>query len=117
MKSILIIEDDKHHIVYLKYILRDLLKCYFVTEHDDILPTFNKIKNEIDFVLLDIRMGNKECFEFVNIVKDYNKDILVICNSATKHYKEKCKEMGFIFLQKPYSNIYDLYRLLNISKK
>ena len=101
-KNILIVEDDTNFQLILKSYLKQT-KCEIFT--DDGIYALDIIKNnKIDIVLLDLGLGEIDGYNILHEMKSYNKDIIVIVQSAfaIPEFRKKAFDLGCDdFLSKP----------------
>ena len=111
--NILIVEDDENFQFILSEFLKET-KCYVFFDMGR--KTMEIIKeNKIDIVLLDLGLGNIDGYNLLKEIKEYNKKIIVVVQSAyaISEFIKKAFDLGADdFLTKPVSKS-QLFKGLN----
>jgi len=106
MEYILVVDDNENMQFILSNILRE--KGYEVQCTGNGLDAIRKVKaREPDLVLLDIRLPGKSGPEVLKILKELNKDIIVIMITAygdVKSAVETIKAGAYDYITKPFDN-------------
>jgi PAS domain S-box-containing protein len=115
----IIAEDDEPNYVYLNMMLNRLgIKSSYVDNGKDLIKYLDD-NNDIDLVMMDLKMPEMDGFEALKIIREMNRDVFVIAQTAFANPEniKKVKEFGFDgFLAKPI-NKQKLIELLNKIKK
>ena len=104
-KTILIVEDDEVNIFYLEEILYDTKVKIIVTKNGLEAVKICEINNNIDLVLMDIRIPGIDGYEATRRIKDINQDLPVISQTAyaMTEDEEKSKNAGCdAYISKPF---------------
>lgn len=104
--KILIAEDDNASQVFLKIITRNHSNDVLMV--DDGLKAINTTfdNEDIDVILMDIKMPIMDGAEAAKKIREFNKDVVIIAQSAYSEYSDSdvLKEHGFnYFISKPVS--------------
>jgi PAS domain S-box-containing protein len=100
--NVLIVEDDDNIKFILKLFLKNTKGNIFDDDGRNVMNIIKK--NEIDTVLLDLGLGNIDGYNLLKEIKKYNKNIIVIIQSAyaISEFKQKAFDLGADdFLTKP----------------
>ena len=104
MESILIVDDDPNLCTMLAEELAEVgYETYFLTNGDRILEYVQN--NQVDLILLDLKMPGKNGFEVLQELEINNIDIKVIVLTAyadVKSAMESAKMGAADFISKPY---------------
>ena len=95
-KSILVVDDDPISVLLFKEFLRQTEARIFVAY--DGHSIFNIIKEQqIDLILLDIRLGDQNGFQLLPKIREINPKVKVIAQTANALVDDqpKCMEAGF----------------------
>ncbi len=90
-KTILIAEDDEVTSIYLSEILTP--RCESITicnNGNEVVETCKSVKN-IDLVLMDVKMPELNGYEATKEIRKFNKDIIIIAQTAYAQNDEKYK--------------------------
>jgi CheY-like chemotaxis protein len=102
-KSILIVDDDPVSALLFKEFLEPTKAKIFVVYDGN--SVFKIIKDQdIDLILLDIRLGDYSGFELLPKIREINPEIIVIAQTANAMIDDftKCMEAGFDdYISKP----------------
>lgn len=102
-KSILIVDDDPVSALLFREFLEPTEASIFVAY--DGFSVFEIIKNQnIDLILLDIKLGDQNGFQLLPKIREVNPDIIVIAQTANALVDDldKCLEAGFDdYISKP----------------
>ncbi|PLX02568.1 MAG: hypothetical protein C0595_10295 [Marinilabiliales bacterium] len=113
--KILIAEDDIASQMFLKVITKNISDDVFVVDNGvEAVKTINS-NDDIDVILMDIQMPLLSGDEATKKIREFNKDVIIIANSAFNQFSESSdfKEIGFDhFISKPI-NKDKLIELLN----
>ena len=105
MESILIVDDDINLCTVLSEELTEIgYKTFFVTNADDALKKISEDKN-IDLVLLDLKMPEKDGFFVLNFLYENKMTVKVIVLTAYADVKsaiESSRLGASDFISKPY---------------
>ena len=107
--TILIAEDEEINYLYLEILLKNkiYLNCIILhAKNGEEAFNFCKEHNEIDFVLMDLKMPKLDGFEAMKLIKDFRPNLPIIAHSAFSSIenKEKVFEIGFDdYISKPIS--------------
>ncbi len=117
-KTILIVEDEKTNYFYISELLSPTHATLIHAENGDkAIEIFENNKDNIDLVLMDIRLPLKSGYETGKIIRNIKNDIPIIAQTAyaMKEDKYKSFEAGFNdYIAKPFNrehflNIIDQY--------
>ncbi|MBN1182555.1 MAG: response regulator [Bacteroidales bacterium] len=115
-KVFLIVDDEDSNLFLLSKLLSNTgAKILTATNGLEALDVFKKHQEEIDVVLLDIKMANMDGFETLYAIRETNADVIVIAQTAYALANEKRRilEAGFNdYISKPIVPA-DLYIMLN----
>jgi signal transduction histidine kinase/ligand-binding sensor domain-containing protein len=115
-KLIVVAEDEDSNYLLIEAMLRDT-GAKLIRAHDGInLLEIVESESEIDLVLLDIQMPRLNGINAMQIIRDSNRKIPVIAQTAfdQAEYRNLCKEQGFAgFIVKPIRKL----ELLNAIKQ
>lgn len=118
MEKILVIDDETAILSSLKYLLEDYYKVYTT---EDYQKGIELIANEnIDIILLDLRLGNVSGLDVLEKILDKKPEALIIMMTAYSSIKTSLKaiEIGaFYYLSKPIENEELLFLLNKASEK
>ena len=113
--TVFVVEDDKNHLDYLRYLLKKLdmnvIACQSAEEATAFINHFN-----IDIAILDINLGSG--IDGVTLMKQLRSNRLmqnkpIISITAYAHYRDRLISEGFNdFIQKPY-DYYNLAGVIN----
>jgi PAS domain S-box-containing protein len=94
--KILIVEDEETSIEYLKTILEDYSDELLVATDGVETVEICKNKSDLDLILMDIKMPGINGHEATRKIRSFNKDILIIAQTAYAQVgdKEKCLASG-----------------------
>ncbi|WP_321371634.1 PAS domain S-box protein [uncultured Draconibacterium sp.] len=113
--TVLIAEDDPVSTELLKIILHDKSKKIFVAENGKNAVEIVKQNPEIDLIMMDIKMPVMDGFEATEKIRDFNKDVKIIAQTAfaqeqdaLKAFQSGCNN----YIPKPI-NATDLFTLIN----
>ena len=107
--TILIAEDEEINYLYLEILLKNKINLNCIILHaknGEEAFNFCKEHNEIDFVLMDLKMPKLDGFEAMKLIKDFRPNLPIIAHSAFSSIenKEKVFEIGFDdYISKPIS--------------
>ncbi|PLX05311.1 MAG: hypothetical protein C0595_00075, partial [Marinilabiliales bacterium] len=113
--NILVVEDDEISSMHLSAILEGKVKNYISAENG--IEAINACKNNsgIDLILMDIKMPVMDCFEATKKIREFNKDVIIIAQTAyaLEGDKGKALEAGCNdYISKPI-NKEKLFELIN----
>lgn len=116
---VLVAEDDNINYLLIEKLIKSF--NYTILRAKDGLEAveFCKNNNEIDLVLMDIRMPNLNGYEAFKQIREFNKELPIIAQTSYSFQEEldKIKELGFNgFISKPLDKN-KLYELINIYLK
>lgn len=103
-KTILIVDDIEVNYMFLQTILAETKAKTIYAENGAIAVSECKIRNDIDVVLMDLKMPVMDGYEATSIIKDANPSLPVIIQTAYSFNEEheKCIKMGCNdFITKP----------------
>lgn len=113
-KKIIIGEDDPYSLEMLKFMLKETgIEMFIAKDGEEVIELYNN--EEVDILLLDIRMPKKDGYELIREIRSKNPDIPAIAQTAfamPEQIKES-KEKGFDeHLVKPVSkeNLYTVLK-------
>ena len=116
---VLVAEDDNINFLLIEKIIKNF-NCTVVRAKDGLEAVeFCKTNNEIDLVLMDIRMPNLDGYEAFKQIREFNKELPIIAQTSYSFQEEldKIKELGFNgFISKPLDKN-KLYELIKIYLK
>lgn len=114
-KTFLIVDDEETNLLMLERILsRTNAEIFSASDGLEAVTQFNKYKDKIDVVLLDIKMPNKDGFEVLSEIRKVDSNIIVIAQTAYALANEEhsIREAGFNdYISKPILPG-DLYNLI-----
>ena len=114
--KILIVDDDKEIRIALKEILEK--QQYVVVEASNGDEAISKINNDIDLIILDVMMPNRDgittCIE---IRENYDMPILFLTAKSTEYDKYIGLSMGGDYLSKPFSKMELLARVSSLIRR
>ncbi len=106
MLKILIAEDDETSILHLKLSLRAMeYELLFANNGADTI-TMCRQNEDLDMLLLDIKMPNVNGIEVIKEIRTYNKELIIIIQTAyyATDFEKEAMEAGCNeFLNKPVS--------------
>lgn len=112
---ILVAEDDNINYLLIEKILKGY-DCTIIRAKNGLEAVEHcKSNNEIDLVLMDIRMPELDGYEAFTSIREFNKDIPIIAQTSYSFQEEldKINELGFNgFISKPIdkNNLYELIK-------
>ncbi len=95
-KKVIIGEDDPYSLQMLKFMLKATgISMFIASDGDKVIELFEN--NQVDILLLDIRMPKKDGYELIREIRSKNPDIPVIAQTAfaMPEQVEKSRKMGF----------------------
>ena len=115
--KVLLVEDEVACAILVQEILSET-PIQVITVHNGIkaLETLKQIQ-DIDVILLDIRLPELSGFEVFKRAREINQTIPIIALTATpsRFYQQRCDQMGFAdYILKPFT-IEELIRSVNIA--
>ncbi len=112
-KTVLIVEDDTYSLEMIRYLVEKTGATYLLAEDGEkAVDLFDK--NNIDFILLDIRLPKKNGYEVLKLIRRANPDVPVVAETAHAMREEilSFSKMGFTdYLLKPIDQN-ELYHLM-----
>lgn len=114
--TLLIAEDDDISFIYLKHILNPLCKSILRATTGMEAVSLCLLDKSIDIVLMDIKMPEMDGYQAVRQIREFNKDVIIIAQTAyaLKGEREKAMEVGCNdYISKPV----EMHELLEILKK
>lgn len=106
-KTILIVEDEKTNYFYISELLSPTHATLIHAENGDkAIEIFEKQKDKIDLILMDIRLPFKSGYEIGKIIRNMKNDIPIIAQTAyaMKEDRYKSFEAGFNdYIAKPFN--------------
>ncbi len=118
MEKILVIDDETAILSSLKYLLEDYYKVYTTEDYQKGIELI--AKENIDIILLDLRLGNVNGLDVLEKILDKKPEALIIMMTAYSSIKTSLKaiEIGaFYYLSKPIENEELLFLLNKASEK
>lgn len=118
MEKILVIDDETAILSSLKYLLEDYYKVYTTEDYQTGIDFI--VKENINIVLLDLRLGNVSGLDVLEKILEKKSEALIIMMTAYSSIKTSLKaiEMGaFYYLSKPIENEELLFLLNKASEK
>ena len=113
--TVLIAEDDPVSIELLKIILHDKSKKILIAENGKNAIEMLKQNPDIDLIMMDIKMPVMDGFEATEKIRDFNKDVKIIAQTAfaqeqdaMKAFQSGCNN----YITKPI-NASDLFAIIN----
>lgn len=103
-KTVLIVEDDEDSLNLLNHFLKKMnIKTILAKNAEEAMRLFKTHIDEIDLVLLDIRLPGKNGFHIVQEMREENKQVPVIAQTATimQNNRKKLEELFDDYLEKP----------------
>lgn len=102
-KTLLIAEDEAFNFMYVEQILEDSeIKIIHAPNGASAVELFTK--NDVDVILMDIKMPKMDGFEATKIIRSTNISVPIIAQTAFSYKREECLEAGFTdYLTKPYT--------------
>lgn len=116
---ILVVEDDNINYLLIEKILKPLNATILRAKDGVEAVQICRDNNEIDLILMDIRMPNMNGYEAFTKIREFNEDIPIIAQTSYSFEEEltKIKELGFNgFLSKPIKKE-ELFALIQIYLK
>lgn len=113
---VLVAEDDNINFLLIEKILKSF-DCKIIRALDGVeAVNLCKANNEIDLILMDIRMPNLNGYEAFTQIKEFNKEIPIIAQTSYSFEEEltKIKNLGFNgFISKPIdkNQLYELMKM------
>ncbi|PKQ62297.1 hypothetical protein BZG02_13370 [Labilibaculum filiforme] len=117
--KILIVEDEEDVTFYLSIVLKELCRdILFAKNGADAIELAQK-NADIDLILMDINMPEMDGFEATKRIREFNKNIPIIAQTAyaLSHDKEKILASGFDnYISKPFNKntLLETIKSLNI---
>ena len=103
-KKILVVEDDRFSFEFIRISLRDRgLEILHSADGEQALRIFNET-DDLDLILLDIQIPTMDGYTICKKIRETDKDIPIIFQTAYVHNNEraKCAEVGCnAYLTKP----------------
>jgi CheY-like chemotaxis protein len=120
MQKLLIVDDDEANRLLVSEILKDTNVCILETSSGtDAYILFKKYSNQIDMLLLDIKLPDCNGWDLLNQFKQINPLVLFVVISATSEaeLKRRC-DLGEIdaYISKPF-DIEEFKRLIAVFLK
>lgn len=81
-KTILVAEDDDINYIYLKAILEPICKNLIRAKDGQEAVGLCRETQNIDFVLMDIKMPGLDGYEAVKLIRQFNRDLVIIAQTA-----------------------------------
>ncbi len=106
--KILIVEDDPASTMLLKFLVKDFSKEILEVCNGVEAVNVCKKNNDIDLIVMDLQMSGINGYEATRQIREFNKDVIIIAQSAyaTVQNKEKALYMGCNdFITKPIQKI------------
>ena len=93
--KILIVEDEEFALIYLSQILKDICaKMVFAKNGKEAIEIF-KANPDIDLILMDIKMPKMNGYETALNIRELNKDIIIIAQTAFTFPGDKEKALRY----------------------
>jgi CheY-like chemotaxis protein len=105
-KKLLLVEDDKYSIEYVKRLLSPTGIKLYVAKSGSELEQYYPMLRDFDLVLLDIRLPDANGFDLMKQMKILHKELPIIAQTAfaMEDDKTKCLDAGFDdYLAKPFT--------------
>lgn len=80
--KILIVEDDEVSTFFLKTILKDIAQNIIYAKTGKQAITECKTNNDFDIILMDIKMPGIDGFETTKRIREFNKEVIIIAQTA-----------------------------------
>lgn len=95
-KKVLIVEDDEFNMYYLEKLVKDLKLNYLSAPNGNTALELFREHTDIDLVLMDIQLPDISGYELTKIMKQSNKDIPIVAQTAfaMEEDRQKCFEAG-----------------------
>ena len=107
-ETVLVVEDEEDVLEYLCDIFRNNnYNCLCAKSYNEALKMFIQNKDEIDLVLSDIVMPDKDGVQLAELLRQKKNDLSIILNSGYSNQKinrRKIQEKGYEFIKKPFEN-------------
>ena len=81
-QKILIVEDDQVSADFLKIILENISTTIITVDSGDKAVEFCKTHSDINLVLMDIKMRGMDGFEATRRIREFNKEVIIIAQTA-----------------------------------
>ena len=106
MQSILIVDDEPNYQIVLSELLKD--EGYEVFTADSAIDALPIVRNtDLDLILTDMKMPGMDGIEFLQKIKEFNRELPVILITAYAEVERAVEAMhlgAFTYLAKPFSN-------------
>jgi len=107
-ETVLVVEDEEDVLEYLCDIFRNNnYNCLCAKSYNEALKMFIQNKDEIDLVLSDIVMPDKDGVQLAELLRQKKNDLSIILNSGYSNQKinrREIQEKGYEFIKKPFEN-------------
>ncbi|MCF8380896.1 MAG: response regulator [Bacteroidales bacterium] len=91
--KILMVEDDEVAAFYLSEILEDNASTLLHAKTGSEGIALSKQYNDIDLILMDIKMPDMNGYEVTRRIREFDKDVVIIAQTAYAHIKDKQKAL------------------------
>lgn len=116
MKKIVLIDDDKDHLMMLEELLK--LEDYDVMAFDEGIDALDYVKhNKVDLLISDVVMANFDGLQLVQLLKAHNIDVPIILVTGRNDEKAELQALDLEvvdYIHKPFSNKVFLKRVAKI---
>ncbi|MDV7186257.1 transporter substrate-binding domain-containing protein [Lutibacter sp. TH_r2] len=82
LSKTLIVEDDEISAIYLKEILKELTNKIVHVESGEEAVTYCELNNDVELVFMDIKMAGIGGFEATRRIRQFNKNVKIIAQTA-----------------------------------
>jgi PAS domain S-box-containing protein len=104
--DLMIVEDDEASVLYLKILLENKCSSLMIAKTGGQAIKLVKDHPEIDLILMDVRMPDMDGYTATNMIREFNKDVLIIAQTAyaMESDRDKAIEAGCNgYISKPIS--------------
>ena len=89
--KVLIVEDDETNLIYLQLVLKDLnIELLKAVNGQAAVETFEQ-NQDIVLILMDIRLPGMDGYEATSMIRNMNKDVVIIAQTAYAFSSDKDK--------------------------
>ncbi|MHB1197831.1 MAG: ATP-binding protein [Lutibacter sp.] len=94
--KVLVVEDDESSEIYVSLVIEDLCKEILIARNGAEAVEICRNNPDIDLVLMDVKMPVMGGYEATTIIRQFNKDVIIIAQTAFALLgnKEKLMEVG-----------------------